>query len=88
MGNVGASQMLIEVRVGLKPTFAATLDTVSDSLAKAFRYLQMRGVSRLWTRVSGARVAADMGKGELVYRVYPDGACNVWEREPSICIRG
>ena len=80
--------MLIEVRVGLKPTFAATLDTVSDSLAKAVKYLQMRGVSRLWTRVSGARVAADMGKGELVYRVYPDGACNVWEREPSIYIRG
>ena len=53
MGNVGASQMLIEVRVGLKSTFAATLDTVSDSLAKAFRYLQMRGVSRLWTLGAG-----------------------------------
>lgn len=80
--------MLTEVRVRLKPTLAATLAAVSDSLATACRLFQTHGVSRWGIRISGARTAADMGKVELVYRLYPEGACNVWGREPSNIIRG
>lgn len=90
MDNAGASQMLIEVRVELKPRLFETIRANENGIRRACELLRRQGVERRLVRVHGARTEKDAGRVVLVWRVAQEELWtgDLWERQPTTRLRG